>query len=106
MMKILDLFKGIEVPKEIFDVRINKNDSIKVYPNSVIKYEGVLFFIGKSEDSKFLYVLFQDKPAKFLDDFNGAIEKVENTHYLKKCVLNHLNAQAIQGIFRLLNLYR
>ena len=75
---------------KLFSLRVIKNLKVNVYPKSIQKKRNNLFFMGKNQDGKALWIT-EGREANL---FEGILEEG-----VKRCPLNHHNASAIQGIF-------
>jgi hypothetical protein len=98
-MKIQDLFNLKEILQNNFEVELNHQYSISVYPRSVITQEQLLFFIGRIHHKKYLFIASSEKQSTLLQEFSGIQEAGTDLYHFKKCPLNHVNAEAIQKIF-------
>ncbi len=80
-------------------VKINslKNIDVSIYPKSVNRKNGFIFFIGKILSEKFLFILSEKSNDK-LNSFEGEIVKNDNL-ILKKCFLKNSNVKKIQELF-------
>ncbi|MBO8131031.1 MAG: hypothetical protein H0Z29_05875 [Candidatus Marinimicrobia bacterium] len=98
---------------EFIDFRDGKTDSIpiseiigfdlKIYRNSINAIGDNLFFIGKSDSFKGLYILSEfGKRNSAFDAFRGE-EKVYSDIVLKECPLNHQNAIIMRELFEFTN---
>ncbi|MFO7448354.1 MAG: tagaturonate epimerase family protein [Ignavibacteriaceae bacterium] len=78
---------------------INSFGSLGIYYKSVFRHNSLLFFIGKKETEKSLYILY-DAGSKESEIFQGDIVSSGKTDLsLKKCPLNTQNRKAVQSIF-------
>lgn len=88
---------------EFLDLNINAKLDIKIYPNSINSFNGSIFFIGKQNNVKSLYIVYSNN-SDSIDNFEGD-EIVFNGSelHLKKCPMNHENAAALRNIFSYTN---
>ncbi len=75
------------------------NDLLTVYQNSIFKNDDNYFFISKEGTEKYLYVISSVES----DVFNGDVLIIDDNLKIKKCPLNHENAEAIKKIFPFTN---
>lgn len=76
-----------------------ENDLLTVYQNSVFKNDDNYFFIAKDGNKKFLYVISDNEDTMF----TGVSQYIEDNLSIRKCELNHGNAEAIKKIFPFTN---
>jgi hypothetical protein len=98
-MKVHELFKMEHPPAERFELTFSENYYVEVYPQSVMKYEKVLFFLARTNEGKFLYVASLDNKVEIFDALDGIEGISMDDYHYKKCFLNHSNMLAIQKIF-------
>lgn len=97
MGKNLNSFFNEENKSEHF--QLTENLSIMVYPKSFNKFEDTLFFIGKVDNYKFLFLLSEQN--YLLNRFEGEVVESDKTNfYIKKCYLTTANRKVVQSIFR------
>ncbi|NMB80942.1 MAG: hypothetical protein GYA14_03910 [Ignavibacteria bacterium] len=78
--------------------QLTENLSIMVYPKSFNKFEDNLFFIGKVDKYKYLFLL--SPHGYFLNRFEGeALETNNSDLFIKKCYLTTANRKVVQSIF-------
>jgi tagaturonate epimerase len=89
-----------------FDDKIRIKDSlnidftdIMIYQNSLQKYNNSYFFIGKENNNKYLYILFDKEEEVEQLTFEGEITEISGMRLLKKCSLSTVNRKALQNIF-------
>ncbi|NOX66403.1 MAG: hypothetical protein GXO85_11610, partial [Chlorobi bacterium] len=75
------------------------NDLLTVYQNSIFKNDDNYFFIAKEGAEKFLYVISPSEDSMF----TGDSKPIEDNLNIKKCGLNHENADAVKKIFPFTN---
>ncbi len=81
--------------------RLSKELEIEIYPNSINKYKNALFFIGKKDIDKNLFIV-SEKENLSAYNFEGEVfsaEEISSQLYYKKCPLIHNNALLLQDIF-------
>ena len=71
---------------------------IQIYPKSFQEYDGIIFFIARSNGNKNLYLYYENLNSGIPEKFEGSLITVEdkNNIYLKKCLLNTKNRKIIQ----------
>lgn len=86
-----------ENSNELIDLEFG---GIKVYPKSINKKDDILFFIGKIENEKYLYLATDTSNLNSIDQFEGDLtESFSEKLVLKQCLLVHINAVTLQKIF-------
>ncbi len=97
---IKEMFSKTDGKQNLFTVKFEEGLQIEIYLNSVKEYNGSLFFIGRRNLIKSLYILSENFTDKSLDLFEGEKVKLNGGSVeIKKCFLNHKNVLAIQNIF-------
>ena len=100
MMTLKDLYIMDEaVLTEMMEILIKQDVEVKIYPRSVRKYHGTLFFIGKQGLEKSLYLVCQKEDPKLFNIFGGSLLKNDFDLRIRKCSLSHDNARLIQEKF-------
>lgn len=81
----------------------NQNLSIAIYENSINRTGDGIFFIGKQDGEKFLYIMNRGE-NRFDSNFEGEVIKTgEEAASIKKCFLNKRNAEELQKLFPFTN---
>jgi hypothetical protein len=97
--KLLEKFsESNSVTNDLFEMKINENTSVQVYPNSINKSGSVTFFIGKEGIEKSLFLSAANQNDEIFAGFEGIMLKSEN-QVIKKCALTNKNRIAIQALF-------
>ena len=73
-------------------------DDIYIYPNSINELNETVFFIGKSNSDKYLFVIYEAAGKTLAENFSGEIIH-ENDFIAKRCPLSNENAGIIQENF-------
>ncbi|MEN8191695.1 MAG: tagaturonate epimerase family protein [Bacteroidota bacterium] len=76
---------------------------LKIYQNSIFFKNDNYIFIVKEKGNKFLYILSIKEKSKIFEMFYGDPQPSEENLNIKKCKLNHKNAEVIQEIFPFTN---
>ncbi|MHB8852726.1 MAG: tagaturonate epimerase family protein [Ignavibacteriaceae bacterium] len=88
--------------KELTGLLHSKNHSdVYIYSSSVNEKNGSIFFVGKEDDRKFLYIITSGD-AKFQERFDGEVlENIFTSEKLsiKRCFMNHQNVVNLQELF-------
>ena len=87
--------KSLTNEKFLLKIELNK---ICVYENSIYDYKDYLFFIGRINNEKFVFIYCDDDAENLIDKFDGEIISSNNT-IVKKCFFSHNNVLEIQKIF-------
>lgn len=88
---------------EFLDLNIDSKLDIKIYPNSINSFKGRIFFIGKQNNDKSLYIVFNNS-SNSVEDFEGdEINFNGSGLHVKKCPMNHINAAVLRSIFSYTN---
>ncbi len=90
--------KKEHLSNELVKVKLGDN-LLTIYQNSVFKNDENYFLIAKEDTKKFLYVI----SAMGNDVFNEVSKFTAEDLIIKKCQLNHRNAEAIKKIFPFTN---
>ncbi|RQW04447.1 MAG: hypothetical protein EH225_05960, partial [Calditrichaeota bacterium] len=98
-MNIRDLYQLETAPAEMFELTIDEKISVNVYPGSVIRRDQHLFFMARSSEGKYLYILSKNESNESLHEFLITRETEQDNYKIKKCPLNHGNVQAVQKMF-------
>lgn len=94
-----EIIKDLEA-EDFIELQLASNLDIRIYPNSISQYEKSIFFIGKQNEVKYLFIVSGLPFDKTLDMFDGHdINAGENKSIIKRCSLNHNNAATLQKIF-------
>jgi len=97
--KLLEKFsESKSVTNDLFEMKINENTSVQVYPNSINKLNDVIFFIGKEGIEKSLYLSGANIADEKLAGFEGSIVESEG-RVIKKCSLTNKNRIQLQSLF-------
>ncbi len=80
------------------ELELGADLSVELYPRSVDEQDGVLFFIGRSGDEKFLYLVYNTSDNATAGKLEGDVTEQKNT-VIKRCSLSHKNAEAIKELF-------
>jgi tagaturonate epimerase len=82
-------------------LKLSDKELIEMYSDSINKHDHALFFIGRKNLNKFLYIISEDGAFKGYEKFEGEINKADEigSLFYKKCELNHPNASALQELF-------
>jgi len=80
-------------------------EELDIYPKSVHEYLDEIFFIAKTNSSKFLYIYFENRNDSVAKKFEGSVITFNGTqnYYLKKCEQNSFNRKMLQALFRFTN---
>jgi hypothetical protein len=81
---------------ETMEVALGDSFVVGIYPRSVIELEQCIFFIGKSEKDKALFIIDCASPKKLSEKFDGTIISDEQ---IKKCPFTTKNRLLLQQIF-------
>jgi len=83
-------------------IELSTGSQVEVYPRSVNVIADVVFFIGREELEKFLYILSpaegNERAELFQGEPIGAIPLVEDA-IVKRCPMSHSNVIALQRLF-------
>lgn len=92
---------GRSTNNELFDLRLNENLNLQVYPDSINEFKKNLFFIARDNNDKFLFITSSEKNDPVNKRFNGEEIKISTngSSLIKKCVLNTINRKLIQELF-------
>jgi hypothetical protein len=85
-----------------FQFNLSKDLTLDIYPKSLNEMNGVMFFIAREGDNKFLYLLSPLGDSVVLAKFDGepvAQNDNDDGFKVKRCPLNHHNVLALQEIF-------
>lgn len=100
MMTLADLFNsGTFTLPEVTEIKMNAQVSVRVYPHSVRRLQDTLFFMGKSLDKKFLYIVCKEEESNLSKEFSGTLMPTDFILKVKECPLNWENAKIIQEKF-------
>lgn len=100
-----------EVKKRYFDldkneelslIKLGEKVSINVYPESLSEYKKVLFFVGKEDNKKSLYIVCFKEYEPVTAEFEGIVLDeglFEENLCLKRCPMNHKNVKELQKLF-------
>lgn len=77
------------------------SNQLEIYSKSIFERNGILFFIAKENNGKFLFLSYEKKDEPTASRFEGSISKLEgsNDSIIKKCNLNTHNRKALQERF-------
>jgi len=80
-------------------------EEIEVYPKSVREKDGVIFFLARDNNKKYLYFYYESSSNKIHSGFEGMILVSANSenYFIKKCNLSTYNRRALQNIFPFTN---
>ena len=80
-------------------------EEIEIYPKSIKELNGVIFFISREDNKKFLNLYYESNSSKIQSSFEGVILAPANgeNFFIKKCDLNTYNRKALQNIFPFTN---
>ncbi len=108
----LEIFPEEIFPKEKFPEETFPVERLKIYPRSINSLDNHYFFIARSGNNKYLYILFPEGNGslalKFRGDTKRSVEPRSATKkyiqgdrdtVIKCCPLNHENAIVIQELF-------
>lgn len=86
-------------------IKIIDSDELQIYPKSVREYDCIIFFIGRSNEGKNLYLYYEDSNHNIPEKIEGNLVSFEREYdfYLKKCLLNTRNRKVLQSIFEFTN---
>jgi hypothetical protein len=96
------LTSDYETNDKLIDINLSSEELIQVYPLSVNMYKEYCLFIAKSGIEKYLYIYSENTEGDFCDKFEGEnlYPDLSNSKILiKKCLLNHCNAELIRQTF-------
>jgi len=79
------------------------DESLRIYQNSIFKKDVNYLFIAKGETEKSLYIISPNSNNEIFSLFKGNSILTENDISIKKCKLDHTNAEAIKKIFNFAN---
>jgi hypothetical protein len=82
---------------EKFNFVFEKNN-ILVYENSIKEFEGNIFFIGISQNKKYLFI-FSEKNNEIITKFDGDLFYDDEKNILKRCSFSHKNVLTVQSLF-------
>lgn len=84
---------------------ISGSGEFLLYPKSVFEHEGVLFFIGRENLTKYLFIGCEEKDNAVCGTFDGTdVAGSEQTgYYFKKCAYTTKNRKALQQVFPFTN---
>jgi len=99
MVTVKDLFMDQAALTEMTEILIKHDLVVDVYHRSVRKFHGTLFFIGKLDLEKSLYLVCQKEDPKFFNAFRGSMVKNDFDLKIRKCSLSQENARLIQEKF-------
>jgi len=100
MMTVKDLYSMEEATlAEMTEFQLKDGISVNVYPRSVRKFHGTLFFMAKLDLEKSLYLVCRKDDLKSLQSFGGSVVKNDFGLKIRKCPLNQENARLIQEKF-------
>ncbi|MFH1197267.1 MAG: tagaturonate epimerase family protein [bacterium] len=106
-MELTELFTKILTNEtlvgEMHDVTVGINNDIQVYTSSIAKNNGCVFFIGKANSEKILYIISDRSDNKLSEQFEGTSINFSNSKEslnIKKCPLTTKNRKSLQNIFK------
>lgn len=89
---------------DLVKISLFTNYEILIYPKSINSYGDTLFFIGKENLDKNLYLISENKESNIPNNFEGEINLATNQNYIfKKCSQIHSNAVNLQKLFPFTN---
>ncbi len=81
-------------------IRVNDSLNIHVYPNSLMLTDKAVYFIGKTDEGKYLWKLLAEDKSVDKQEFQGeVITTRDEAGQLLRCPLNHYNANIIRSQF-------
>ena len=89
----------------LFTQKLIDTEKIEIYSQSIIELKGVLFFIGKENHQKFLYLFYEKNDNTIALQFEGTTSEFEESKnsVIKKCKLSTKNRKALQKHFEFTN---
>ncbi|HUI29601.1 MAG TPA: tagaturonate epimerase family protein [Candidatus Acidoferrales bacterium] len=78
--------------------KLEKELGISVYPNSINEYHGTKVFMAREKKGKFLYAVSDSDDESAFKGFEGEVIRATGGEVMKKCPVNHHNAEALQKI--------
>ena len=89
----------------LFTQNLIDAEKIEIYSQSIIELKGVLFFIGKENHQKFLYLFYEKNDNTLALQFEGTTCEFEESKnsVIKKCKLSTKNRKALQKHFEFTN---
>jgi hypothetical protein len=96
-----ELLSHSKVDNSVRHKKLPELDELEIYPKSVQEIDNIIFFIARTESSKYLYIYFESYFDKTAAKFEGSVITFNGTHkyYLKKCQLSSHNRKMIQSLF-------
>jgi tagaturonate epimerase len=76
-----------------------KGLAVLIYSDSINTYRGTKFFMGRNYDEKFLFLVSNGTDESTLREFDGDTVSLPGVGQVKKCLMSHHNAMALQRIF-------
>lgn len=99
-IKEIEKVGSIDDSNKVIKLNSLQNKEVFVYPNSIIVFNDVIFFIGKVDFAKKLFVVSDNKTSQVLNEFEGEIvESADENIIIKECDQIHANAVKLQEIF-------
>lgn len=82
-------------------VKVSPELTIDIYPPSIHQKDEVYYFLGRTDGTKYLWLLASDQNSSPIEKFTGELlmTEAEDDFTLKKCPLNHANAEALRQVF-------
>jgi len=100
-LKYFFLVEGKE-NDHFISLNISPEENLNIYPKSVNQLDNHYFFIARSGNKKYIYIIFFDSDNSLLRKFSGKIiqsDRLETDMFLMRCPLIHENALVIQELF-------
>ncbi|MDZ7292284.1 MAG: tagaturonate epimerase family protein, partial [candidate division KSB1 bacterium] len=98
LRRVIDqLHTAPQAGNQLFRVELSRNETIRIYPKSIHRWQHDFFFLARQGDRKFLFLL----PAKDSHAVLSRFENKESEMYpsLYCCPLNHHNASVVRALF-------
>ena len=85
---------------DLVKISLFTNHEVLIYPKSINSYGDTLFFIGKEDVEKSLYLISENRKSNIPSDFEGEINLSTDQNYIfKKCSQVHSNVVNLQKLF-------